>query len=117
MLAARGQVTGAEKPTRHIQDLASCRHDGSHSNGEQELRKFSSLAFGMFGLALSTACISSAQEWDVTDTGEPYREVALTLEEGTWISVAVHPSGKTILFDVLGDIYSMPACGGVTFST
>ena len=112
MLAARGQVTGAEKPTRHIQDLASCRHDGSYSNGEQELRKFSSLAFGMFGLALSTACISSAQEWDVTDTGEPYREVALTLEEGTWISVAVHPSGKTILFDVLGDIYSMPAEGG-----
>ncbi|WBX86299.1 amidohydrolase family protein [Sphingosinicella microcystinivorans] len=42
----------------------------------------------------------------------PARDVALTLTEGTWMSVDVSPDGKTILFDLLNDIYAMPAAGG-----
>lgn len=42
----------------------------------------------------------------------PADEVALTLSEGTWMSVDVSPDGKTIIFDLLNDIYAMPAGGG-----
>ena len=42
----------------------------------------------------------------------PADDVALTLSEGTWLSVDVSPDGKTIIFDLLNDIYSMPAGGG-----
>jgi len=74
--------------------------------------RVTTIAAGLLGLALSTGCTSNAQEWDITQTGQPYQEVELSLTEGTWISVAVSPVGDTIVFDVLGDIYSMPAAGG-----
>ena len=35
-----------------------------------------------------------------------------TTNEGTWMNVDVSPDGKEIVFDLLGDIYSMPATGG-----
>ncbi len=34
------------------------------------------------------------------------------VSEGTWMSVAVSPDGRTLAFDLLGDIYAMPAAGG-----
>jgi Tol biopolymer transport system component len=50
--------------------------------------------------------------WDVSDTGQPYTDVEFTVDEGTWMSVAVSPDGRTIAFDLLGDIYTIPAAGG-----
>src|SRR5262249_51634786 len=32
--------------------------------------------------------------------------------EGTWMTTDVSPDGKTIAFDILGDIYTMPITGG-----
>lgn len=43
---------------------------------------------------------------------KPEREVKFTTEEGTWMSVDVSPDGKTIAFDLMGDIYTMPIAGG-----
>jgi Tol biopolymer transport system component len=40
------------------------------------------------------------------------REVKFTTKEGTWMSVDVSPDGKTLAFDLLGDIYTMPITGG-----
>ena len=40
------------------------------------------------------------------------RKFKLTTDEGTWISVDVSPDGKTIAFDLLGDIYTLPIEGG-----
>lgn len=43
---------------------------------------------------------------------EPERSISFTTNSGTWISLDVSPDGKTIVFDLLGDIYTMPISGG-----
>lgn len=43
---------------------------------------------------------------------QPERTLEFTATEGTWMSVDVSPDGSTILFDLMGDIYSMPISGG-----
>lgn len=43
---------------------------------------------------------------------KPEREVKFTTEEGTWMSVDISPDGKTIAFDLMGDIYTIPFEGG-----
>ncbi len=40
------------------------------------------------------------------------RRVPIKTDEGTWMSLDVSPDGKTIAFDFLGDIYTMPIAGG-----
>jgi len=38
--------------------------------------------------------------------------IKFTTEEGTWMSLDVSPDGSTIIFDMLGDIYTLPIGGG-----
>ncbi|MBW8873936.1 MAG: PD40 domain-containing protein [Acidobacteria bacterium] len=40
------------------------------------------------------------------------RHVSFTVHEATWTSLDVSPDGKTIVFDLLGDIYRLPIGGG-----
>lgn len=40
------------------------------------------------------------------------RLLEFNTKEGTWISVDVSPDGKTIAFDMMGDLYTMPIEGG-----
>jgi imidazolonepropionase-like amidohydrolase/Tol biopolymer transport system component len=42
----------------------------------------------------------------------PTRTINLDTDEGTWISLDVSPDGRTIVFDLLGDLYTMPIAGG-----
>ena len=35
-----------------------------------------------------------------------------SVQEGTWMNLDLSPDGKTLVFDLLGDIYSMPVEGG-----
>jgi len=51
-------------------------------------------------------------KWDVNNPGGPFKEVAFTTSEGTWMNLDVSPDGKEIVFDLLGDIYKMPITGG-----
>jgi Tol biopolymer transport system component len=43
---------------------------------------------------------------------EPGREFSFDLTEGSWISLDVSPDGETIVFDFLGDLYTLPISGG-----
>jgi len=52
------------------------------------------------------------QKWDVNTPLEPFKEITIETEEGTWINLDVSPDGRTIVFDMLGDIYSIPIAGG-----
>ena len=38
--------------------------------------------------------------------------IKFTTDEGTWMSLDVSPDGQTIVFDVLGDVYTLPIAGG-----
>ena len=40
------------------------------------------------------------------------RSLEIKTDEGTWMSLDVHPNGNKIIFDLLGDIYELPMEGG-----
>lgn len=67
---------------------------------------------------LSVAVIVNAQEkkepkkWDVNNPDGPYKNVSFSVNEGTWMNVDISPDGREIVFDLLGDIFSMPVNGG-----
>jgi len=54
------------------------------------------------------------EKWDVAAPGADfnYHTVSFSTDEGTWMNLDVSPDGQTIVFDMLGDIYSMPISGG-----
>ncbi len=69
----------------------------------------------VFALLLSPFFLFSQEKpkWDVANPpgGVPHKDVEFTTPEGTWMSLDISPDGKTIVFDMLGDIYSMPIAG------
>jgi Tol biopolymer transport system component/imidazolonepropionase-like amidohydrolase len=65
-------------------------------------------------LALPTPVLAQETEpWSVETSLGTGRPFTFETTEGTWMNVAVSPDGETILFDLLGDIYSMPIEGGM----
>jgi imidazolonepropionase-like amidohydrolase/Tol biopolymer transport system component len=78
-------------------------------------------------LAMSLACSTSVfaqtaaapaaekkdEKWDVNaPPGMTTRKVQIAVDEGSWMNVDIAPDGRTIAFDLLGDIYTMPIEGG-----
>ena len=54
-----------------------------------------------------------APKWDVAaPPGLTVRQIAIDTDEGSWMNLDVSPDGRTIAFDLLGDIYTMPVTGG-----
>ena len=43
---------------------------------------------------------------------EPTRTLSLDTNEGSWMSLDLSPDGRTIVFDLLGDLYLLPITGG-----
>lgn len=79
--------------------------------------------FLMVVMALFTSEMAFAQddaaESDTTETEElndlplePGRTFTFNLDEGSWIALDVSPDGETIVFDFLGDLYTIPMEGG-----
>lgn len=63
---------------------------------------------------LTTLHFSYAQEkkWDIEKYHGPTKTFNISTDEGTWMNLDVSTDGKDIVFDLLGDIYTMPVTGG-----
>ena len=72
------------------------------------------IAAGLVTLAVGSFAAQDAG--DSTDSPDlpltPERTLSLDTDEGTWISVDVSPDGETVVFDLLGDLYTVPLAGG-----
>jgi Tol biopolymer transport system component/imidazolonepropionase-like amidohydrolase len=65
----------------------------------------------------STLCLSAQQQGSMSQAGDvlplvPARHLQFEENEGTWVSLDVSPDGKTIVFELLGDLYQMSISGG-----
>ena len=81
-------------------------------------------ALACFTLTASVAAAQNqAREYTVVDGAAPRdltntlplkttRIARFTTDEGSWLSLSVSPDGRTILFDLLGDFYTIPIGGG-----
>ena len=79
-------------------------------------------AFAVAALSLLTVSPSAAQEPAAPAAArsatrkplplEATRTLSLTTSKGSWMSVDVSPDGQTIVFDMLGDLYTLPIAGG-----
>jgi Tol biopolymer transport system component/imidazolonepropionase-like amidohydrolase len=75
------------------------------------------LAVGVVSAATHVPTIGQEQEPAATRTPEGLvlktaETIEFTTDEVTWPSLDVSPDGRTILFDVLGDLYTLPIEGG-----
>ena len=79
------------------------------------------LCLGAGKLAAQTAATPAAApadkakppKWDVNaPPGLKPHAISIDVDEGSWMNVDVSPDGRTIAFDLLGDIYTMPIAGG-----
>ena len=51
-------------------------------------------------------------KWDVEAEHGPSTTIEFDTDEGTWMNLDLSPDGKQIVFDLLGDIYTIPITGG-----
>ena len=77
------------------------------------MRKILTL-IAIISFSLQTFSQKKATKWDVNNPHKDWKYTSFNLStnEGTWMNLDVSPDGKTIVFDLLGDIYSMPISGG-----
>ncbi|AKA33800.1 amidohydrolase family protein [Flagellimonas lutaonensis] len=78
------------------------------------MKKVLSLVVLMASLTLFAQEKKEEKKWDVANPGHDfnYQDHTFTTDEGTWMNLDVSPDGKTVVFDLLGDIYKMPITGG-----
>ena len=65
------------------------------------------------GLFAQTELQTSTSKWSVDDFRNEAHLAKINVDEGTWMNVSISPDGQTIVFDLLGDIYTLPAAGGL----
>lgn len=58
------------------------------------------------------SAFSQEKKWDIEKYQGPTKTFNIETDEGTWMNLDVSADGKDIVFDLLGDIYSMPITGG-----
>ncbi|TMM32291.1 DUF5050 domain-containing protein [Polaribacter aestuariivivens] len=68
----------------------------------------------LFAISSIVIAQEKKEKWNVNNPHENwlYNSFNLSTDEGTWMNLDVSPDGKTIVFDLLGDIYKMPISGG-----
>jgi len=56
--------------------------------------------------------IADKKKWSVNAPQGEFLDANIDVTSGTWMSLDVSPDGKTLAFDLLGDIYTLPINGG-----
>lgn len=68
------------------------------------------------GLFVILVCLSTSVEQARGQAPQlplaPLKTVSITTDEGTWMSLDVSPDGKTIAFELLGNLFTVPIGGG-----
>ena len=79
-------------------------------------RTLKGLALGLLSILAVSVSAQEAEQaaegWSVSEPPGAWREIAIDTEETTWSNVSVSADGRTIVFDMLGDIYTVPIDGG-----
>lgn len=60
------------------------------------------------GLGTASTTASAAEPLPL----QPARQIEFDVQEGTWLSLDISPDARTIVFELLGDIYALNADGG-----
>jgi len=80
--------------------------------------KINTLAMTIALVTSSSAFSESAdtekkeEKWSVNAPQGEFKTVNIDVSQGTWMNVDISPDGKTLVFDLLGDIYTLPIEGG-----
>jgi len=71
------------------------------------------ISFLSVGASFADDTIDRSGKWDVNGPlGSPSSMLEFSTNEGTWMNLDVHPGGRLIIFDLLGDLYLLPMTGG-----
>ena len=70
-----------------------------------------------FSILVTSAVLAAAKPeaevpWKVEGSHGPSHSVAFTTDEATWLPLDIDPAGRTIVFSLLGDLYTLPIDGG-----
>ena len=89
------------------------------ASNRQSLCLFAALVIAMCTVVHAVAAPAPADttssglaHWNVNNPPGPHTTATIDATEGTWMSVDLSPDGKTIAFDFLGDLYTVPIAGG-----
>jgi len=55
---------------------------------------------------------SKEEKWSVNNPQGEFMTAKIDVTQGTWMNVDISPDGQTLVFDLLGDIYTLPIDGG-----
>ncbi|TWX65153.1 amidohydrolase family protein [Colwellia sp. C1TZA3] len=55
---------------------------------------------------------TKAEKWSVNSPQGEFTSAKIDVRQGTWMNVDISPDGQTLVFDLLGDIYTLPIEGG-----
>ncbi|MGH7475593.1 MAG: amidohydrolase family protein [Longimicrobiales bacterium] len=86
--------------------------------GKLHLHGGASLVLLLLGAVISGATAQTAADADSTRADgsdlplEPTATIEFSTDEATWLSLDVTPDGRTIVFELLGDLYTLPLEGG-----
>ncbi len=80
--------------------------------------KKSTISFILFASAIFSIIAQAESDdkekskWSVNAPQGQFVDAKIDVKSGTWMNVDISPDGKTVVFDLLGDIYTMPIVGG-----
>lgn len=52
------------------------------------------------------------KKWSVNEPQGEFMTAHIDVRSGTWMNIDISPDGRTLVFDLLGDIYTLPISGG-----